>query len=37
MMLAYAFDPKVLNYDYAQFKANFLKGFDQTQTRDSFQ
>lgn len=37
MMLACAFDPKALNYNNAQFKANFLEAFDHTQTHGYFQ
>ena len=36
LMSAVAFDPQLLNYDYEQFKINFLKIFDVVQTKDSF-
>ena len=37
MMLAHAFDAKALNYDFSQFRMNFLEAFDSTQTQGSFQ
>ena len=37
MMLAHAFDPKALNYDFLQFRTNFLEAFDHTHTQGSFQ
>ena len=37
MMLAHAFDPKALNYDFSQFSKNFLEAFDSTPHRGSFQ
>ena len=37
LMSATAFDPKVLNNDYDQFKANFLQIFGVPQPQDNFQ
>lgn len=37
LMSATAFDPKALNYDYTQFRSNFLKAFGPPQVKDSFQ
>ncbi|MPC86176.1 hypothetical protein E2C01_080992 [Portunus trituberculatus] len=37
LMTAIAFDPKVLNYDYNQFKVNFLQIFGVPQPKDNFQ
>ena len=37
MMLAHAFDAKALNYDFSQFRMNFLEAFDNSQTQGSFQ
>lgn len=37
MMLAHAFDPKALNYDFSQFRKNFLEAFDSAQQQGSFQ
>ena len=37
MMLAHAFDSKALNYDFSQFRKNFLEAFDSTQQQGSFQ
>ena len=36
LMSAAAFEPQLLNYDYEQFKINFLKIFGVVQTKDSF-
>ena len=37
LMTASAFNPKALNYDYDQFRQNFLKAFGTSHTKDSFQ
>ena len=37
MMFAHAFDVKALNYNYSQFRLNFLEAFDNTHTQGSYQ
>ena len=37
MMIASCFQPKALNYDYCQFRSNFLQSFGLPQSSDAFQ